>query len=354
MSKRVPLNTRYKYSLPVHPVELPQLIPHNPVSWLHFLITYISSTCTVNVSTVKLINGLFFVEEEKDIKSLWEEGFFGKGVFSRSEASWYDRTQKRLGIGEFKNLTVEEITAIRREERKKFKKERAKLEIKQADLKKLGIVDPFIEERLALKYLRDKDITIKLERETFIRDEDDELIQDGELINIEKLELQNEEVFFLKFALNTVNVLFNDESLSISQLFDQLSTKKPDDKFIINYIAYHYYRSLGWCVRSGIKFGTDYLLYKRGPPFHHAEFALILLPNYKDETLNHQISKRFDWLAGLSRVVGGVRKKLVLVFVDIPTQEEFNQNINDLPELFKLYNVNEVIYSRWVTNKNRD
>jgi tRNA-splicing endonuclease subunit Sen2 len=353
-SKRVPLNTRYKYSIPVHPVELPSLVPHNPISWARFLYTYLSSTNTVNTTIVQSIDGLFFVEDQDHIKSLWAEGFFGKGVFSRSEASWFDRTQKRLGIGEFKNLTVEEITALRRDERKKFKKERSKLESKQAELKKKGIVDPFIEDRLALKNLRDKDITINLERETYIRDEDDALICDGELVNIEKLQLQPQEVFFMKFALNSVNVLQNESELSTVALFNQLSSKKADDPFILNYIAYHHYRSLGWCVRSGIKFGSDYLLYKRGPPFHHAEFAILILPNYKDEDKNKEASKQFDWLSGVSRVVGGVRKRLILVFVDVPTQEEFDAKVDNLPELFRSYNINEVIYSRWVANKNRD
>ena len=44
-----------------------------------------------------------------------------------------------------------------------------------------------------------------------------------------------------------------------------------DNPFLVNYAIYHHYRSLGWVVRSGIKFCVDYLLYKRGPVFHHAE-----------------------------------------------------------------------------------
>ena len=48
-----------------------------------------------------------------------------------------------------------------------------------------------------------------------------------------------------------------------------------DNPFLINYIVYHHYRSLGWVVRGGIKFCVDYLLYKRGPVFAHAEFVLV-------------------------------------------------------------------------------
>ena len=44
-----------------------------------------------------------------------------------------------------------------------------------------------------------------------------------------------------------------------------------DNPFIINYAVYHHYRSLGWVVKGGTKFCVDYLLYKRGPVFQHAE-----------------------------------------------------------------------------------
>lgn len=46
---------------------------------------------------------------------------------------------------------------------------------------------------------------------------------------------------------------------------------RTDNPFVLNYVFQHHYRSLGWVVKNGIKFCVDYLLYKRGPVFHHAE-----------------------------------------------------------------------------------
>src|SRR5580692_8874553 len=48
-----------------------------------------------------------------------------------------------------------------------------------------------------------------------------------------------------------------------------------DNPFFINYVVYHHYRSLGWVVKGGIKFCVDYLLYKRGPVFTHAEYVFF-------------------------------------------------------------------------------
>lgn len=356
MSKRTPLNVRYRHALPVHPIELPNVVPHNPLSWLYCLYVFWTSTVSISRTTVTCDeNGHFFVNDPQHMNVLWSEGFFGKGVFSRSDPTWNDRTQKRLGIGEFKNLTMEEITAIRREERKKFKKERANLESKQAELKKKGIVDPFLEERLKLKELRDKDISVKLERETYIREEDSEILDDnGHLINIETLQLQPSEVFFLHFALQATDVYQNSIKLSTSDLLSTLwPSRLADDKFILNYIVYHHYRSLGWCVRSGIKFGTDWLLYKRGPPFHHAEFTLLILPNYKDDVKNSNIAKDYVWLSSLNRVVSSVRKNLVLVFLDVPDQSAID-DAKSVSEILNLYKIHEVLYRRWIPNKNRD
>jgi tRNA-splicing endonuclease subunit Sen2 len=46
---------------------------------------------------------------------------------------------------------------------------------------------------------------------------------------------------------------------------------RPDNPFLVNYVFFHHYRCLGWVVKNGLKFCVDYLLYKRGPVFHHAE-----------------------------------------------------------------------------------
>jgi tRNA-splicing endonuclease subunit Sen2 len=50
-----------------------------------------------------------------------------------------------------------------------------------------------------------------------------------------------------------------------------------DNPFLIYYVVYHHFRSLGWVVKGGLKFCVDYLLYKRGPVFHHAECASFTL-----------------------------------------------------------------------------
>lgn len=105
-----------------------------------------------------------------------------------------------------------------------------------------------------------------------------------------------------------------------------------DNPFLVHYAAYHYYRSLGWVIKGGIKFCVDLLLYKRGPVFHHAEyasthachrvsltfcrFAVVVLPVYEDPA--DQESSPFNlanaspfswtWLSTVNRVNSQVQK----------------------------------------------
>lgn len=124
--------------------------------------------------------------------------------------------------------------------------------------------------------------------------------------NVEWVQLSMIEVFFLAGMLGVLEVQNKGCTLRVNEVFDlclsvsaapSVLTKdrallasattaapgggggqeawwrRPDNPFLINYVAYHHYRSLGWCVKPGTKFCVDFLLYKRGPVFGHAEYV---------------------------------------------------------------------------------
>ncbi|KAJ3156381.1 hypothetical protein HDU89_004163 [Geranomyces variabilis] len=135
--------------------------------------------------------------------------------------------------------------------------------------------------------------------------EDDAYVADNDISNVwtaaldvdpERYQLMPEEAFYLAggVGLLGVHATLNEPLLSISALWTQLrlaageqierastsQTPPPsnlltrldlDHEFAVKYAAYHYYRSRGWVVKSGIKFGSEYVLYKRGPIFRHSE-----------------------------------------------------------------------------------
>lgn len=67
------------------------------------------------------------------------------------------------------------------------------------------------------------------------------------------------------------------QALHVSPISATIPVHEPrfDNPFLVQYVVNHHYRSLGWIVKGGIKFCVDYLLYKRGPVFSHAEYVEI-------------------------------------------------------------------------------
>lgn len=128
-------------------------------------------------------------------------------------------------------------------------------------------------------------------------------------LEAEHLQLQPEEAFFLHFALGCLSIRRHDPlalasepatsaPLSILSAFElflldghawpllpspttdlalSLSGVDPrlsrfDSPFLVSYASYHHFRSMGWVVRSGVKFCTEWVLYGPGGPVGgHAE-----------------------------------------------------------------------------------
>jgi tRNA-splicing endonuclease subunit Sen2 len=105
-----------------------------------------------------------------------------------------------------------------------------------------------------------------------------------EVQNLEHMQLQRGEAFFLVFALDVLEIqddkqgddaarvltvqetwqLFLTSSLPLPNPYANAAARdiRPDNPFILSYVVYHHYRSLGWVVRNGVKFCVDWVLYK--------------------------------------------------------------------------------------------
>lgn len=381
MSKYQLNRIRYKYPLPVRPIEpaLPDIIIYNPISWCYFIYEWYKSSNSshrkIPVTFTSTQNGRenssevgiarIMVTDKCDMMYLWENGFFGSGTLSRSEPTWRERSEEKLALANGSNsqLNLEKITEWRRLQRLKFKKEREKyerelLQIRQDHGKNLTIEQEqrIIEsQRESLRLFKQKLDTETIQFEAKYKQAGDVLLPersniDIEIIrNLETLELQPIEAFFLTWSLPIL-------SLGVDELFTQLFGKRYSDilqpeiyQFIIQYVSYHHYRSHGWCVRSGIKFGSDYLLYKRGPPFQHAEFCIMVM----DPT----VSRDYTWYSTISRVCGVARKTMILCYVEpLVNRDQLQRLWHDrkYTELFGSFQISEVIYKRWTPGKNRD
>lgn len=196
----------------------------------------------------------------------------------------------------------------------------------------------------------------------------------------EHLQLSHEEAFFLVYGLGVMEIYADNSEIvlpasSLLSLFRRHSyfpprslsvLAEPDDPFMLSYAVYHHYRSLGWVVRSGVKFSVDYLLYNRGPAFSHSEFAVVILPSYthpywsqkerQGKTMQPRTGKTWWWLHCANRVQSRVKKNLILCYVDVPPPlEEHEKSVQgDIGKLFARYKVRDVSVKRWTPNRSRD
>lgn len=165
----------------------------------------------------------------------------------------------------------------------------------------------------------------------------------------EYLQLSLEEAFFLVYALGCLSIYYEKEPLTIIHLWQAFTSIQPT--FRTTYMAYHYFRSKGWVPKVGLKYGTDFLLYWKGPPFYHASYSVIV--ELVDDHFEGYLRRPFSWksLATLSRISVNVSKELMLCYLIKPsTMTDVEM---ESPECMRRIKVQEVILSRWVSSRER-
>ncbi|KAI1372828.1 hypothetical protein F4677DRAFT_431583 [Hypoxylon crocopeplum] len=129
-----PLHKIYALPAPIRTFPLPSFYPNNPISLFHLVYAWLSQVVSPPEPEPAVIyQGIWspktrsvHIKDPKSIRALWEQGFFGKGNYSRSEPNWLKREQAR--IGKHDGHVAEDMTTKRREERKMMKWDRARKE----------------------------------------------------------------------------------------------------------------------------------------------------------------------------------------------------------------------------------
>ncbi|NXD05936.1 SEN2 endonuclease, partial [Nothocercus nigrocapillus] len=165
----------------------------------------------------------------------------------------------------------------------------------------------------------------------------------------EYLQLSLEEAFFLVYALGCLTIYYGEEPLTVLKLWEIFSEVKPN--FQTTYMAYHYFRSKGWVPKVGLKYGTDLLLYRKGPPFYHASYSVIA--ELVDDNFEGSLQRSLSWksLSGLNRTTVNASKELMLCYLIRPS--DMTEKEMSTPECMKRIKVQELIVSRWVSSRER-
>jgi tRNA-intron endonuclease len=97
----------------------------------------------------------------------------------------------------------------------------------------------------------------------------------------------------------------SDTALSVEDLL-QLGSEWSDE-FRDRYFVYSQLREKGYIVRPGLKFGTDFAVYERGPGKDHAPFLVHVIPQRKGVV-------PLD-IVRAGRLATSVRKKFIIATV---------------------------------------
>lgn len=176
------------------------------------------------------------VFDANDIRELYECGCYGSGALTKVEP-------KLVALGPSKNPSFGTRSQYN-----------AKKELEE----KFGNQNP---NEITLKILLD-DCEQKTKRgDDFgrINEGETNFIEETDPFPLEEsLVLSMEEAFFLHHSLRCLKIVDFEQNSELSTedfLRNCCALKK---NFILHFIAYHYYRSQGWIVKNGLKFGGDF------------------------------------------------------------------------------------------------
>ncbi|KAI9226859.1 MAG: tRNA intron endonuclease [Piptocephalis tieghemiana] len=159
--------------------------------------------------------------------------------------------------------------------------------------------------------------------------------------------LSDIETFFLVWALGVLKVRrsLEDTALYCSSqyLWDTFTQDSKSPSFLERYIAYHHYRSLGWCVRPGTRYGCDYALYPSDLTQHHSSYLVLLLPSSGPDRCFWSLRRIYTTL----RVTTQVNKQLVVCWVSLP------QDTSSPEKTLTSSTVSDTLLSRWIPEQER-
>ena len=290
---------------------------------------------------------------------------WGKGTLSRSQPSWRERKIKEMAGG--KGISLEELTALKRKERAEFKEERLKHERMERERQLRVEANLSLGEQGEESMVMDEPVVAeeqkpKRKREKLALQKTQEMpIYSPEYLDKEVLQISPEEALFL-LQLDLLIIYYNNVPLTISEFLHLIATSAPDDPFLVHYVVYYHYRRQRIIVKTGLKFGVDYLLYYQPIPISHAPHCVNIIAVYppshpaEDKLVREAVS--WQEINLWQRLMGNVRKRLKLVYVLIPEVEGGDWRDADgkvgLEKVLGRYRLREMENRRMVIARERD
>ncbi|XP_050078320.1 tRNA-splicing endonuclease subunit Sen2 [Anopheles maculipalpis] len=125
-----------------------------------------------------------------------------------------------------------------------------------------------------------------------------------------------EEAFFLMHTLNILQLkdLF-DKTIDMLEAFERF--RKIKKNFLACYCAYLYLKAKNWVIKSGIKFGGDFVIYVKGPQFYHASYIVLIKEMVDGKQIDSHTVDGLDF-QGFNRIAETTAKDVLFLEVHYP------------------------------------
>lgn len=110
-----------------------------------------------------------------------------------------------------------------------------------------------------------------------------------------------------------INVEHNQSELSLSKI-KEIAVANYEN-FELRYIFYKYFRELNYVVRPGLKFGADFIIYRKGPGIDHS-MAVLHIAERESKLSAIEIVRS-------SRLAGSVKKNYIIGYLDANENVKF-------------------------------
>lgn len=167
-------------------------------------------------------------------------------------------------------------------------------------------------------------------------------------ITFNNLKLSLEEAYFLSYVFGLLKILKNETHYyNLEELwscFCKITNENDYSVFAAKFAAYYYFRSLGFVVRNGFKFGVDYLLYEDGPPFNHSLYSVLVehFFEYKHEHADRSLN--YNEISAMNRISKNSNKDFIICKVIIP--ENMKECLIKGPKCIKYFKITNIHIGR--------
>uniref|UniRef100_A0A8D8YR05 tRNA-intron lyase n=1 Tax=Cacopsylla melanoneura TaxID=428564 RepID=A0A8D8YR05_9HEMI len=301
------------------------------------------------------------IENMEDAALLHHQGLFGKCMFSRSwptnekppvirKRQWIRRKEWLCNIEEQNSIDNLNRTDLAENKNKKSNYSlESKANVRNGHTFKFKndvTHAPSLTPLNKIVVVNDSDDDC-LDKDSILSNLNPTLHEEPTTIVEETVCLSLEEAFFLFYALNCLSIkhMTTNKMMSLDGFWKLCINADPT--FVEKYVTYHYFRSKGWIVKSGLNFGCDFAIYKRGPLYYHASCGI------KIRNINNPNKPKLSWenLMGYCRATEAAKKGFVLCEVTWPSNVTTNTcNIKDVRKFI----VQHKILQRWTATEHRE